>query len=102
MQLPLFVYKYCMCVHIRLLRSVDPTIHALLLIFPLPALLSSHPFLFLCLHLSVFAHRPVHCSTPFPLRQRGASFCIHPAAACSITILRPSAAYSENIQIHAA
>lgn len=50
-----------------------------------------------------FAHGPPplqHSNPPF--YQHAASFCIHPAAACSISLLRPSAAYSENIQIRAA
>lgn len=48
----------------------------------------------------LFADRPVHCSTSFPLWQRSTSLHIHAAAAYAITILGPSATYSEAIEMH--
>lgn len=48
-----------------------------------------------CSSSPLSAHRPVHCSTSFPLRQHSTSFCIHVNAAYRIT----STTYSETIQI---
>lgn len=90
------LYSLCVWFSGRYAPSTS-SVHALLLISPFPLLLSSPP----PSSSLLFADRPVHCSTSFPLWQRSTSFCIHAAAAYAITILGPSATYSEAIQMRA-